>query len=94
MGYFAASQEREVFLRARIPPTVVVVSPSLGRFSAVSFGLRAYRLFRLCFTGACPVALVGCTRAVCALSVFEEDGLGKEHPTVGDGLFLASPGPD
>ena len=51
-------------------------------------------VFRLCFTGACPVALVGCTRAVCALSVFEEDGLGKEHPTVGDGLFLASPGPD
>ena len=81
------------FARARIPlSTVVAGSPSLGRFSAVSFGSRVYRR---CLAGAYPVASVGCARSGSrVLFLSERTGWSEEYPTVGARLFLASPGPD
>ena len=57
---------------------------------AVSVGPRVYRR---CLAGVFPVASVGRTVVARAFSL-RRGRVGVEHPTMGDGFSLASPGPD
>ena len=50
-------------------------------------------VYRRRFAGVCLVVLVGCVRSVSAFS-FRRGWVGGEQQTIGDEIFLASPGPD